>query len=139
MAWKLRDLALTVLALTSLAQPTPGVARPFTAKDLATLDRVGDPQLSPDGRYLVYTVRATDWEANKGVISLWLLDNRAPGLGPRKLAVSAKGTSQPRWSADGRSVYFLSSRAAPRSGVRIRMGSMPRRSPACPWMSPPIA
>ena len=111
MAWKLRDLALTVLALTSLAQPTPGVARPFTAKDLATLDRVGDPQLSPDGRYLVYTVRATDWEANKGVISLWLLDNRAPGLGPRKLAVSAKGTSQPRWSADGRSVYFLSSRA----------------------------
>jgi len=84
-------------------------ARPFTAKDLALLDRVGDPQLSPDGRYLAYTVRATDWANNRGVGTLWLLDRRSPAL-PRVLAISDKAATTPRWSPDGRTLYFLSAR-----------------------------
>jgi acylaminoacyl-peptidase len=84
-------------------------ARPFTARDLALLDRVGDPQLSPDGRYLAYTVRATDWAHNRGVGTLWLLDRRSPAL-PRVLAISDKAATAPRWSPDGRTLYFLSAR-----------------------------
>ena len=84
-------------------------ARPFTAKDLALLDRVGDPQLSPDGRYLAYTVRATDWANNRGVGTLWVLDRRSPTL-PRVLAISDKAATTPRWSPDGRTLYFLSAR-----------------------------
>jgi dipeptidyl aminopeptidase/acylaminoacyl peptidase len=84
-------------------------ARPFTAKDLAMLDRVGDPQLSPDGRFLAYTLRATDWANNRGVGTVWVLDRRSPRL-PRVLAISDKAATAPRWSSDGRTLYFLSAR-----------------------------
>lgn len=47
---------------------------PFTIRDLVMMDRVGDPQLSPDGRQALYTVRATDYAANKGVTSIYVLD-----------------------------------------------------------------
>ena len=107
----LQGMALACAAALVLASTAPALARPLTAKDLATLDRVGDPQLSPDGRYLVYDIRSTDWAANKAVHALWLQDRKTPALGPRKLAVSAKGATNPRWSADGKSLYFLSPRA----------------------------
>lgn len=42
-------------------------ARPFTATDLARLDRLSDPHVSPDGRFIAYNVRSTDWEGNRGV------------------------------------------------------------------------
>ena len=101
-----RVLALAV----ALACAAPAHARPITAKDLANLDRVGDPQLSPDGRFLVYDIRSTDWDGNKGAHALWIQDRRASGLAPRKLAISAKGATSPRWSPDGKSLYVLSSR-----------------------------
>lgn len=85
-------------------------ARPFTAKDLAMLDRVSDPQLSPDGRFLVYGVRSTDWAANRGVGAISILDRKAPSLPPRPLAISDKPATSPRWSPDGRTLYFLSAR-----------------------------
>ena len=85
-------------------------ARPFTAKDLAMLERVSDPQLSPDGRYLAYAVRSTDWAANGGVSAIWMLDRRSPTLPARMLAISDKPASSPRWSPDGRTLYFLSTR-----------------------------
>jgi dipeptidyl aminopeptidase/acylaminoacyl peptidase len=86
-------------------------ARPFTAKDMAMLDRASDPRLSPDGRFLVWDVRSTDWAANKGTHALWISDRKAAGVGERKLAVSDKGATSPRWSPDGTRLYFLSSRA----------------------------
>ncbi|WP_293482014.1 S9 family peptidase [Phenylobacterium sp.] len=85
-------------------------ARPLTARDLAMLDRVSDPQVSPDGRYVAYSVRSTDWANNRGAGSVWMLDRRSPGLGPRMLAVSDKIATHPRWSPDGRHLYFLSAR-----------------------------
>jgi dipeptidyl aminopeptidase/acylaminoacyl peptidase len=102
-------VALGLALLVSAAE-----AKPFTARDLAMLERVGDPELSPDGRYLAYTVRSTDWVGNRGVSAIWILDRRAPTLPPRRLAISEKPASSPRWSPDGRTLYFLS----PRTGVQ---------------------
>jgi acylaminoacyl-peptidase len=85
--------------------------RPLTAKDLAMLDRIGDPQLSPDGRWLAYVVRSTDWEGNRGVNALWMIDCQAEQLPPRRLEISDKPASHPRWSPDSRWLYYLSSRS----------------------------
>jgi dipeptidyl aminopeptidase/acylaminoacyl peptidase len=106
--WRLLKFAASLAAGLSLAIGAAD-ARPFTAKDLALLDRVGDPQLSPDGRFLAYTVRATDWANNRGLGTVWMLDRRSPSL-PRVLAISDKAATQPRWSPDGRTLYFLSAR-----------------------------
>ncbi len=89
----------------------PLQARPFTAKDMATQDRVSDPHITPDGRYVAYNVRSTDWEANRGVNALWLLERAAPESPPRLIRDQEKVPTQPRWSADGRWLYFLSSRS----------------------------
>jgi hypothetical protein len=70
-----------LMGFLALASAMAGVAqaRPFTAKDLAMLERLSDPRVSPDGRFVAYNVRSTDWEANRGVNALWVLDTRAPG------------------------------------------------------------
>lgn len=71
------------------------------------LERVADPRLSPDGRRVLYTVRATDWAGNRGVSSAWVIDPDGP---PRRLAASDGGVASARWAPDGQSIYFLSSR-----------------------------
>jgi acylaminoacyl-peptidase len=86
-------------------------ARPFTAMDLARLDRVSDPHISPDGRFVAYNVRSTDWEANRGVNALWVLERGAAGEAPRLVRDQEKSGTAPRWSQDGHWLYFLSSRS----------------------------
>jgi len=96
------------LALAGLSL-SPAAARNFTAQDMATLDRVSDPRLSPDGKWVLFDVRSVDYAANKARHSLWLAatDGSAP---PRKLAATEEGGMSGRWSADGKSIYFLSGR-----------------------------
>ncbi|MFA7264134.1 MAG: S9 family peptidase [Caulobacter sp.] len=104
-----RLLAASVMAL---AIGSAAEARPFTAKDMVTLDRVSDPRVSPDGRYVIYARRVADYDANKAKTELWLIDlsGKTPAA-PRLLDVSAGGgVSSARWGADGHSIYFLSSR-----------------------------
>ena len=102
-------LAAATLAL-SFGALTGAEARGFTAKDMVTLDRVSDPKVSPDGRYVLYAVRTMDYEANKASMSVWLSD--LTGKGPaRRLKISDGGASNARWSADGKTIYFVSSRA----------------------------
>ncbi len=78
-------------------------------EDLARMDRLSDPRLSPDGRRVIYGVRSTDWDGNKGVNAIWLVDVEGDAP-PRRLAMSEGGASGARWSPDGQSIYFLSSR-----------------------------
>ncbi|HEY4647402.1 MAG TPA: S9 family peptidase [Steroidobacteraceae bacterium] len=98
---------LLLAAGTTLAED----ARPFTVDDLVRLDRVSDPQVSPDGRYVVFTVRETDFDANKGRTDLWLLDLDAEKPEPRRLTQHEANDSNGRWSPDGASIYFTSTRS----------------------------
>jgi len=84
--------------------PQPPPPHPFDPRDLVMMDRVSDPQLSPDGKQVAYQLRQTDFDANKGVNSIWVMDLGAKDAKPRQLA---KLATSPRWSADGQYVYFL--------------------------------
>ncbi|NQE60360.1 S9 family peptidase [Caulobacter sp. RHG1] len=112
-------LAASVVVLAAAAsaasaqapQKPPEKAHVFTAKDMASLDRLSDPRVSPDGRYVLYSVRTLDYPANRATMSLWIADLKAR-MAPRRLAISDGGASSGRWSADGKSIYFSSSRAS---------------------------
>jgi dipeptidyl aminopeptidase/acylaminoacyl peptidase len=104
---KLRCAVLT-LALCAVL-PTVAGARGFDVRDMVALERVSSPTLSPDGSLLVFAKRQMDAEVSKASTSLWL-SNLTPGKngGPRRLTPEGWNVNSPVFSADGRSVYFLS-------------------------------
>ncbi len=95
--------------------PAPAAAAPaqaeqsFTWREMISANRLGDPQVSPDGRWVVYSVTATDVDANRRQGALYIMDLQAPGEG-RKLAISEGGANTARWGSDGK-LYFLSGRS----------------------------
>ncbi|MDJ0879960.1 MAG: S9 family peptidase [Halieaceae bacterium] len=97
-----------ILGLATLVTAVSSHSSPFTAADLVRLDRVGAPVLSPAGEQVVFTLRKTDIEANKGRVDLWLA-SVADGT-PSRLTSHEANDSQPAWSANGEHVYFLSAR-----------------------------
>ncbi|MFA5939249.1 MAG: S9 family peptidase [Sinimarinibacterium sp.] len=111
---------LALIAPTAMPSPTPSGPRPFTADDLVRLERVSDPQLSPDGKQLVYTLRRTDWDNNKGGLDLWLLDIKSSQT--RQLTKADGNHSDARWSADGNWIYFLSTRSGSSQVWRLDLG-----------------
>jgi dipeptidyl aminopeptidase/acylaminoacyl peptidase len=106
-------LPLAASAQTShqTSQQQSQAPRPFTVEDLLRLQRVSSPVLSPDGRTVVFTVRETDMEANRGHTDLWALDLATKGAPPRRLTTHPANDSSPAWSSDGRDIYFLSTRS----------------------------
>src|SRR5262249_5543234 len=91
-------------AATALAA-SPLAARPMTAKDLQSMHRIGAPDVSRDGRYAVFTISDTDWDKNKRVNTLYLLDLTKSGATPQPVAGAEKG-HDPAFGPDG-SIWFL--------------------------------
>ena len=82
----------------------------------------GEPQLSPDGTRIVYTLGRPDRERARGTSHVWLCD--ADGANARQLTWSGDRNREARWSPDGRSIAFVSDRLQGSSGLfLLPMGS----------------
>lgn len=120
-----RSLAAALLCAACLAAPAADAAtRAFTPDDLVRLKRLSDPQVSPDGRWIAFTLRETDIEANRGRTDLWLMplatDSRTANVA-RRLTQHPAEDSTPRWAPDSRSLYFLSTRSGSSQVWRIAL------------------
>lgn len=115
----MRSFLLLLVCAGPAAVAAAGQTHPFSIHDMLAMDRISDPQVSPDGNWVVFVVRETDLEANKGRADLWLV--RADGTGLCQLTSHPEGDSNPRWSPDGKSVCFLSSRSGSSQVWRIRI------------------
>ena len=105
------SLVAAAAAAAAHAQPqTAPPAQPFGVQDLVRLQRISEVQASPDGSHVVFTLRTTDMAANKGRNSLWQIETGRRTALPVRLTEDAANASSAEWSADGRSLYFLSSR-----------------------------
>jgi len=115
-------LRLLVLG-AAIAAATNAVAAPrgLTIEDLASMDRVGSPVLSPDASRVVYTVRATNMEKNRGITQLWMIDLKATKPAPVQLTQHDASSSQPQWSPSGDAVYFVSGRSGSAQVWRLPM------------------
>ncbi len=97
--------AVFLIPVPAPAQALPAPALPvpqtFDAAALLRIRRIGDPQLSPDGRTVAFSVSLPDIPNNKSAHSVWT----APlaGGAPRKLADQA---DRPRWSPDGNRIFY---------------------------------
>ncbi len=98
---------LALLAMTSgLAAQT--ALRNFGLEDVARLKAVSDPQISPDGAWVAYSVRTPDLKEDKSASDIWMTS--WDGRETVRLTTSKESESSPRWSPDGRYLAFLSSR-----------------------------
>jgi dipeptidyl aminopeptidase/acylaminoacyl peptidase len=101
--------AACVLALSADAQTSLSAAkRPLRVGDLYRLRDVRDPQLSPDGAWVAYSVSAVDSAKDKSDSDVWMTS--WDGTQAVRLTSSPESESSPRWSSDGRYLAFLSGR-----------------------------
>jgi dipeptidyl aminopeptidase/acylaminoacyl peptidase len=125
---------LLVMAAPALAQNR----RALTVTEFLTLERPDEPAISPDGRWVAYTVTTTSLDANRRRTDLWL--SAADGAGqPRRVSTDSLGGRSAKWSPDGRRLAFINSRggtpqiwiadvadgtpAAPRQITRLSTGA----------------
>ena len=113
-------LGLAVM-LTASSVTHAADLKPFTIDDLVRIKRVSEPVLAPDGKTVVFTLRETDMDANRGRTDLWALELTNKSATPRRLTTHPDNDSSPQWSGDGRYVYFLSSRGGSSQVWRLQI------------------
>ena len=109
---------LIALLLVGAATVRGAEQRPITIDDQFRLIDVADPQLSPDGEWVAYTVTSTNVEADKRNADVWLV--KYDGSSRQQLTHTAtESETSPRWSPDGRLISFLSSRPGAAKGTQV--------------------
>ncbi|HYJ89969.1 MAG TPA: S9 family peptidase [Pyrinomonadaceae bacterium] len=78
----------------------------FSIADLLAVKRVTDPQLSPDGRTVAFTVGTVDRAANRVVNQIYTIN--VDGGNERQITRGDKSSSSPRWSPDGKRIAYVS-------------------------------
>jgi dipeptidyl aminopeptidase/acylaminoacyl peptidase len=108
-----RVVGVTIVAMV-LAAAAVAVAgqtaakRAITFKDLISLHRVSEPQISPDGKWIAYSVATPDLEANRSLRDVWLV----PTAGGEARQLTRGGSDmRARWSPDGKKLAFISGRS----------------------------
>ena len=105
-----RLLLVGALGVTAATLPDclHAQGRPITIGEFLTLDRVSEAQISPDGRWVVYTVTTTDLQADTRTSDLWLVS--AEGGTPRRITDRRRGGRSAQWAPDGTQIAYVTTR-----------------------------
>ncbi|NOX59062.1 MAG: S9 family peptidase [Planctomycetes bacterium] len=97
-----------IMGSTMSLTPTVASPHPFSIHDMLAMERLGGINVSPDGSLIAFTRRTTDLAANRSHTDIWTVN--VDGTNMRRLTSHESSSSSPRWSPDGTTIFFLSSR-----------------------------
>jgi len=120
----MRHNSLLLILLSLLASASAQTKHPFTFEDMMALKRVGEPIVSPDGKWVAFSVVDVELSANKKTPHIWIVPlaenqthsgvpHRSPVLGrigEEREIVSDQDSDRPRWAPDGKRFAFVSSK-----------------------------
>jgi dipeptidyl aminopeptidase/acylaminoacyl peptidase len=101
-------IALTFLFFLAATGVLRAAGRSMTVDDLLAVKSVSDPQVSPDGKLVAYVVSTVDKAANRSNSDVWVVP--ADGGTPKQLTSAPGADNHPRWSPDGKTIAFVSTR-----------------------------
>ncbi len=113
-AEKFRYLCVVILLFSALNVFSQETKRAITTDDFFKMKTVENPQISPDGKWIAYTVSEMDLKEDKTETRIWMV----LAGGGEAIPMTAKGYSadSPRWSPDGKYLSFLASRGKDKDG-----------------------
>lgn len=105
------NLILTIATILSqVLAYGQGGQHPFTFEDMMALKRISGPQISPDGRWVLFSALDVNLQENKKTTHLWLVP--LAGGQARQITFWPEGEDRGRWSPDGKQVIFISGHEA---------------------------
>ncbi len=98
-------VSVLLLALSSIATAQN---RTYTIEDLQKVRRVGDPQISPDGKRVAFSIGDVNFDANRVVTQIYVVSTEGGEI--KQLTTGERSSSSPRWSPDGKKIAYTSGR-----------------------------
>jgi dipeptidyl aminopeptidase/acylaminoacyl peptidase len=111
-------IAILTLAASHTSAQTTGSKRPMTFMDVMSMRSAASTAISPDGKWMLYTLSAPDWKAAKSFTDVYLVSLDSGVASTRQMTFTKdKNETSPRWSRDGKFFVFASNREAPTSAL----------------------
>ena len=114
---RLSSLSLLLILALANSFAAQTARRPLKLDDFTRFRNVSDPQISPDGQWVAYTVGTVDAKDDKSSSHIWMVN--IDGSNDRQITFSSESESSPRWSPDGKYLSFTSSRPGKARGNQV--------------------